>query len=57
MTTPVNLRDQDKERLLELFFDDFQVAGVHMKSQAILSMYSYSATCGIVGKMWLNMVG
>jgi actin-related protein len=52
MTTPVNLRDQDKERLLELFFDDFQVAGVHMKSQAILSMYSYSATCGIVGKIF-----
>ncbi|CAB4016544.1 Hypothetical predicted protein [Paramuricea clavata] len=48
MTTPVNLRDQDKERLVEMLFDYFQVATVYMKCQAILSMYSYSATCGIV---------
>ncbi|XP_028398230.1 uncharacterized protein LOC114521861 [Dendronephthya gigantea] len=48
MTTPVNLRDQDKERLVEILFDYFQVGAVYMKCQTILSMYSYSSTCGII---------
>ena len=34
-----------------MLFDYFQVAAVYMKSQAILSLYSYSATSGIVGKV------
>jgi hypothetical protein len=39
-----------------MLFDYFQVAAVYMKCQAILSMYSYSATCGIVGKVVENMM-
>lgn len=37
-----------------MLFDYFQVAAVYMKSQAIMSMYSYSATCGIVGKIFID---
>lgn len=36
---------------MAICFDYFQVSAVYMKSQAILSMYSYSSTFGIVGKL------
>ena len=48
MSTPQNLGDPLKRGLMERLVDELNVAGVCMVQQALLSLYSYNTTSGII---------
>lgn len=48
MTLPHGCGPLEKEELVELLLDNFQVEACYLQEQAVLSMYSYSAISGIV---------
>lgn len=48
MTMPHASGPQEKEELVELLLDHFQVEACYLQEQAVLAMYSYSAISGIV---------
>ncbi|KAL9960225.1 hypothetical protein ACROYT_G033653 [Oculina patagonica] len=48
MTLPHGAGPQEKEELVELLLDHFQVEACYLQEQAVLAMYSYSAISGIV---------
>jgi len=48
MSTPQNLADQLKSNMFEILVGKFKVKGICMVMQALLSLYSYSATSGII---------
>ncbi|KAJ7355131.1 hypothetical protein OS493_027920 [Desmophyllum pertusum] len=48
MTLPHGSGPQEKEELVELLLDHFQVEACYLQEQAVLAMYSYSAISGIV---------
>ncbi|XP_068758351.1 uncharacterized protein [Montipora capricornis] len=48
MTLPHGSGPQEKEELVGLLLDQFQVEACYLQEQAILAMYSYSAISGIV---------
>ena len=41
-----------EEKLVEMIFDRFNAEGVFVQEQALMALYSYKATSGIVGKYW-----
>ncbi|XP_073229205.1 uncharacterized protein [Porites lutea] len=48
MTLPHGSGPQEKEELVEILLDHFQVEACYLQEQAVLAMYSYSAISGIV---------
>ena len=38
-----------QERLVEMLFDRFNPEGMYVQEQALMALYSYKATSGIVG--------
>ncbi|GFR79245.1 actin [Elysia marginata] len=48
LSTPQNLGDPLKQGLMQRLVDELNVAGVCMVQQALLSLYSYNATSGII---------
>ncbi|CAG5131460.1 unnamed protein product, partial [Candidula unifasciata] len=48
VSTPQNLGDPLKKGLMEILVDTLKVKGVCMVPQALLSLYSYNATSGII---------
>ena len=48
MSTPQNLADQLKGELFKCLVDKYKVQGICMVMQALLSLYSYNATSGII---------
>lgn len=48
LTEPQFMTDRDRTRIAEIMFETFNVPSLYMKHQALLSMYSYGATTGVV---------
>lgn len=48
LSIPTNLNDKMKSKLMDMFVNRFNVPAVNMVCQAILSLYSYNASTGIV---------
>eukprot|EP00730_Choanoeca_flexa_P001596 TRINITY_DN10703_c0_g1_i1.p1 TRINITY_DN10703_c0_g1~~TRINITY_DN10703_c0_g1_i1.p1 ORF type:complete len:1108 (+),score=353.02 TRINITY_DN10703_c0_g1_i1:158-3325(+) len=48
VTEPQYASDRDRARLAEIMFETYNVPSLYMKSQSLLSMYSYNATTGII---------
>ena len=48
VTEPQYASDRDRARLAEIMFETYNVPALYMKSQSLLSMYSYNATTGII---------
>ena len=49
VTEPQMLTDKDRRRMAEIMFETVGVPSLYMKQQALLSMYSYGATTGVIG--------
>lgn len=49
LTEPQFLTDRDRTRICEIMFETMGVPSLYMKQQALLSMYSYGATTGVIG--------
>ncbi|KAK3102537.1 hypothetical protein FSP39_012051 [Pinctada imbricata] len=48
ISTPQNLGDKVRAGLMKILVDQFHVKGVCMSMQALLALYSYNATSGII---------
>ncbi|ESO89889.1 hypothetical protein LOTGIDRAFT_164583 [Lottia gigantea] len=48
LSTPQSLGDNLKEGLMEVFINQYNMCGVCMVQQSLLSLYSYKATSGII---------
>ncbi|KAJ8046902.1 actin [Holothuria leucospilota] len=48
LVVPFNLGQRSTEKLVELVFESFHVEGIYIQEQALMSLYSYKATSGIV---------
>ena len=48
LSAPGNLSDKMKEQMLDILIKQFRVTGVNIVNQALLALYSYGATSGIV---------
>ncbi|XP_041348280.1 uncharacterized protein LOC121367897 isoform X2 [Gigantopelta aegis] len=48
LSTPMDLSDNLRKNLMMILVDSLQVAGVCMVQQALLSLYSYNTTSGII---------
>lgn len=47
-STPASFNDKIKAKFMDLFINHFKVMAVSMACQAILSLYSYNTTSGVV---------
>lgn len=48
LSTPASFNDRIKAKFMDLFINHFKVMAVSMACQAILSLYSYNTTTGVV---------
>ncbi|XP_071816163.1 uncharacterized protein [Apostichopus japonicus] len=48
LVVPFNLGPKSTEKIVEMVFDQFYVEGIYIQEQALMSLYSYKATSGIV---------
>lgn len=48
LTEPQFATDRDRTRIAEIMMETFRVPAMYMKHQALLSMYSYGATTGVI---------
>lgn len=48
LSTPTNVSDKMKAQFMDILIKKFKVQGVNIQNQALLALYSYNTTSGII---------
>lgn len=56
LSCPRYLSDKDREYILDYMFGQMCVDAVYMQEQALLALYSYNVTTGVIGEFLLISV-